>query len=779
MVQITLIDEKPSPKITLQTSVKDYDPFIAAAAKKYSLDPLMLRAIMQVESGGNANIEGAPVGEKKERAGGLFQLMPGTAKDLGVTNVFDPEQNIDGGARYLRQQLDHPSAKGDMSTGLMFYHGGRDPKNWGEKSLAYPGLVLDEYRKLGGRLQDPAVPEGKFWQRMTAAALPLDLMTRTALGRGPDLSQGGGNRPVGAKIGDWWDSVSPGRATFQRSMDNYADNNPILSATADVLGSLPAGLGIGNLLTAGLKGTRMLPGLDKLGSYLAGPTGQVPGGIVPAGVTAAAVAPWRTFVGGGAGRGLPATGEGASIPMQMASGGTQGVLQGAVQGAGWSGLNPNATVGESTGIGALVGGGVGAVVPPVAAAAARTIFGPRIVKATADLGESTRKGAPGQGHFSDNPTLEAALTEAGILPPPSPATARPPLTLTPDLAQTNRLSLDPNEYTRKVLDLVGEPPVPTVVGGKLVNARRGIGFEFDESTKGLQASLDQQFMSGWNALIAASRGDANLATELKKLASVKKLSERLSFLTNMKDGIMSGAEYQSLTRQGPQMGAVSKLANNSNPSVAEFGRGLRTLLDDALERGTGEKIQLALAQVKNATERQNPAIAAQAMKEAEQTVASYVMYKEAKQKYRMLIPIENAINPVTKQIDMRRLHTGGEKVAGPLEQVGLAGLAFNPQSLAANTKQPLSYSAIATLGGLASQDHVNTGQAALALGGGGMVGRAGQRAIMQIPGYTSGYLGRNQRFGPGPLAEALRTVGRSAGPISGVRRNPLLGEEER
>jgi len=774
MAQITLIDEKPSPKITLQTSVRDYDPFIAAAAKKYSLDPLMLRAVMQVESGGNANIEGPPVGEKKERAGGLFQLMPATARALGVTNVFDPEQNIDGGARYLRQQLDHPSAQGDMSTGLMFYHGGRDPNNWGERSFAYPGLVLDAYRKLGGRLQDPAVPEGKFWQRMTAAALPLDLMARTALGRGPDLSQGGGNRPVGAKIGDWWDSVSPGRATFQRSMDNYADNNPILSATADVLGSLPAGLGIGNLLTAALKGTRMLPSLDRVGSYFAGPTGQVPGGIVPAGATAAAVAPWRTFVGGGAGRGLPATGEGASIPTQMASGGTLGVAQGAVQGAGWSGLNPNATVGESAGIGALVGGGVGAVVPPVAAAAARTVFGPRIAKATADLGESTRTGAPGQGPFSDNPTLEAALKEAGILPPPSSATARPPLTLTPDLAQSNRLSLDPNEYTRKVLDLVGEPPVPTVVGGKLVNARRAIGFEFDESTKGLQASLDQQFFSGWDALIAASRGDANLTTAIDKLPAVKALGKRISYLANMEDGIMTGKEYQSLTRLD---GAVSKLANNSNLVIAEFGRGLRTLLDDALERGTGEKIQLALTQVKNATERQNPAIAAQAMKEAEQTVASYVMYKVAKQKYRMLAPIENAINPVTKQIDMRRLHAGGEKVAGPLEEVGRAGLAFNPQSLAANTKQPLSYSAIATLGGLASQDHVNTGQAALALGGGGMVGRAAQRGIMQIPGYTSGYLRRNQRFGPGPLADALQTVGRSAAPISGVRSNPLLEVE--
>ena len=58
MVEITLIEEKPSPTITLQTSLKDYDPLIAAAAKKYSLDPLMLQALMRVESGGNARAGG-------------------------------------------------------------------------------------------------------------------------------------------------------------------------------------------------------------------------------------------------------------------------------------------------------------------------------------------------------------------------------------------------------------------------------------------------------------------------------------------------------------------------------------------------------------------------------------------------------------------------------------------------------------------------------------------------------------------------------------------------
>jgi soluble lytic murein transglycosylase-like protein len=69
---------------------------LQAAAAKYQLPPELLRAVMAVES----NYDHRAVSHKG--AMGLMQLMPGTAKEMYVTDAWDPAQNIDGGARYLR-----------------------------------------------------------------------------------------------------------------------------------------------------------------------------------------------------------------------------------------------------------------------------------------------------------------------------------------------------------------------------------------------------------------------------------------------------------------------------------------------------------------------------------------------------------------------------------------------------------------------------------------------------------------------------------------------------
>jgi len=78
----------------------DLEELIQRAADENGLDPAQVRALIGIESNGNANAV-SPKG-----AMGMMQLMPGTARDLGVTDPFDPEQNVMAGARYFRDQLD-------------------------------------------------------------------------------------------------------------------------------------------------------------------------------------------------------------------------------------------------------------------------------------------------------------------------------------------------------------------------------------------------------------------------------------------------------------------------------------------------------------------------------------------------------------------------------------------------------------------------------------------------------------------------------------------------
>ncbi|ANS75141.1 hypothetical protein AWM70_11450 [Paenibacillus yonginensis] len=114
----SITNDTPATASSVQGSGSStaYDGLIAEASRKYGVPEALIKAVIDTESSFRPHVESS-AGAK-----GLMQLMDGTARGLGVSDPFDPAQNIDGGVRYLSYQLKRYG--GEIKTALAAYNAG-------------------------------------------------------------------------------------------------------------------------------------------------------------------------------------------------------------------------------------------------------------------------------------------------------------------------------------------------------------------------------------------------------------------------------------------------------------------------------------------------------------------------------------------------------------------------------------------------------------------------------------------------------------------------------
>lgn len=706
----------------------DFMPLIKRAAETYGLDPLLLWAQIKRES------RFIPTATSKAGAQGLMQLMPATAKMLGVTDPFDPEQNVMAGARYMRQLLDRPDVAGDYTKALRYYVGGFDPKNWGAQTAAYPNLVMGEYRMAGGKVSDPRLPAASNLDLAANAALPFvsapELMIRAMHGKLPDLSVRAGEKRdssvVGQKIRDWWNTPGDADMAVSRFRDSIAkrkEQDPWGSLGLEAAGSLPGALLVGQGVNKLIEGAA--PAVRGALSWI--------GDKIPAAAkstyswAADNLVPSANFLLGKAGYGAPGTREGASLGQRLVSNAANGLIQGAAGAAATSNLQPDKPLVDQMLTGAAFGAPLGLAGTAVAEGLGHSIFGVKSHPAIGELGLKGLKGVDGY----------------------------PALNLYPSPGQLHNISVDPQEVARIAARQFGEASPPQGAQ-QLLAVRDRLGAAFETAAQKGAVATDGPLLSAVSAALA------DLGKKSAHKPIIRKLFDELNAEAQFGVGFLDGKRFLQLTAAD---GPIGKLIASADDVTRTVGKNLKRELEEALLRGTEAKFALA-----------NSSGNANAAAEAQQVLLDI---QKARQQYKDFSIVRDIRDPTKGDFPPGALypavkdHTPSMDLYGAGEMEKLAELAkqFDPMLRKPENKWTLPYSGLAAVLSAIFQNPTTTGQAALAAAGTGAVGAGARKGISLFPRHVQTMLERSARVGKGPLQRNLQDI---SVPLVGAGGNLLF-----
>ena len=191
-----------SPRSTPLPSAAELNMVVNSASETYHLDPDLVNSVIHAESGFNAHAV-SPKG-----AQGLMQLMPQTASNLGVSNAFDPKQNVGGGSAYLRELLEHYNF--DLVKALAAYNAGpqRVERYNGvppfRETRAYVAHIVHEYnqKKIAQEraAKAQALAEAKKAKAASSTARPVGAKASTASAHAQTASSATANASAGASL---------------------------------------------------------------------------------------------------------------------------------------------------------------------------------------------------------------------------------------------------------------------------------------------------------------------------------------------------------------------------------------------------------------------------------------------------------------------------------------------------------------------------------------------------------------------------------------------------